>query len=68
MKLSTLDKNALGSLQKHGELILDEDGVHFRNITNFGFVERKRIERLAELGLARIDKVGQSTFAVPLAP
>lgn len=66
VKLSSLDVHALGAMEKHGELILDFSGEYFVNSTGYGSVDRKRIERLVARGLARVDVVGESTFAVSL--
>ena len=64
MKLSGQDKFALNFLEKYGELILDFSGEYFGCAIARTSVDRKRVERLADLGLCRIDRIGESTFAV----
>ena len=64
VNLSPLDKDCMHTLEKRGELILDETGKYFVNGSGYGSLDRKRVERLAERGLCRIDTVGTSTFAV----
>ena len=61
-KLSGQDLRAIYGLQKRGELIL-RDG-YFVNALGYGGVEEARMQRLARLGYARIDRVGETTFAV----
>jgi hypothetical protein len=63
-RLSSVDKYCLAMVRKHGELILSEDGDCFGCVNSYGSQKRSRVERLAALGLLRIDKVGQSTFVV----
>lgn len=62
IKLSSLEKNALFTLEKYREMLLMESGVYFGTIGRA--VKAVYIRRLAELGFCRIDQVGQSTFAV----
>lgn len=62
--LSSIDKNAIHALEKYGELMLTELGTHYGAAVARSAVPAKRIERLAALGHCRIDKVGESTFAV----
>lgn len=63
-KLSPIDKNALNILEKYGELLATEQGKYFRNAIGGGHVNAKQIEKLAQMGYCRIDRVGKSIFAV----
>lgn len=63
-KLSTLDKNALQILKKYGELLATEQGRYFRSASGGNYVNAKQAERLVQLGYCRIDRVGESVFAV----
>lgn len=56
--------NVVYALQKHGELMLNELGTGFGNVLARNMLDRKRVEKLAGLGICRIDVVGASTFAV----
>lgn len=62
-KLSSIEVNVLHKLEKHGELTLKENG-NFGKFNGFGDIPKSRMERLAAEGYCRIDRVGESTFAV----
>lgn len=62
--LSSIDMNVVYTLQKHGELMLDFSAKYFGNVLGRNMVDHHRVEKLARLGICRIDVVGQSTFAV----
>lgn len=62
--LSSIDMNVVDALEKHGELMLDFSGKYFGNVLGRAMVDRKRVEKLAGLGICRVDVVGASTFAV----
>lgn len=63
-RLSSREENALYRLEKHGELMLEENGRFYNTPVGWVQTEAKLIEKLAALGHCRIDRVGSSTFAV----
>ncbi len=62
MTLSTYDQHTYNKLKKHGDLILREDG-YFGTQGSFWSISFAKMQRLVRLKVARIDRVGQSTFA-----
>lgn len=61
--LSPRSRHALNVLEKCGEMILDTSG-YFTSTSSRSGVDSADMERLARLGFARMDFVGDSTFAV----
>lgn len=62
--LSTLQWNVLYKLEKYREAILMESGVYYRATGANQHLQAAVVNSLAELGLCRIDRAGESTFAV----
>lgn len=56
--------NAVYAIEKYGELMMDESGKYFGRALARCMLDRRRVEKLAGLGICRIDVVGASTFAV----
>lgn len=63
-QLCKTDINALCKLQRHGELIRNEQGFAYGCALAPNMISTSVILKLEKLGHCRIDTVGQSFFAV----
>ena len=61
--LSSQLRNTLYRLEKYGWLMLESDGL-YRAPGAYWSIEPHKIQQLVAMNLARIDVVGESTFAM----
>lgn len=64
-KMSSQLESALHKVLKYGELKLDADGVFRAPVRGkYWTITMAEMKRLADFGVVRIDRIGESTFAV----